>query len=190
MKHSMIMIGLIALATLGAALPVPAERAPDEDNAAIKPVVTWSGPNSRITERTYLRMVKQNDLLRTWYDHLGTQPKSGGRHDPSVDPVIPEVDFDRYMVLGIFQGKECNSTGVFVDSIEETDDELIVKFDEHTYQTEAPMGQADQGDRVTPFGIFVVPRTNKPVVFVENVQGLLHAPPEWEEQFRTGWLSK
>ena len=185
MKPSMIMISLMALTTVGATLPA----APDGDNAKLKPVVSWSGPSSRISDRAYLRMIKQNDLLRTWYDHLGTQPKSGGRHDRSVDPVVPEVDFDSHMVIGIFQGNTYNSDGVFIDSIEETDDALIVKFDEQSYQTDAPMGQ-DQGDRVTPFGIFVIPRSLKPVVFVENVQGLLNSPPEWQEQFRTGWVSK
>ncbi len=39
-------------------------------------------------------------------------------------------------------------------------------------------------DRATPYGMFVFPKTDKPIVLEENVQGTIGAPPVWKERAR------
>ena len=50
---------------------------------------------------------------------------------------------------------------------------LRVRFDHKSYQTSGPDGG---GERVQPFGMFVIPRTDKPIVLEENTQGLIGKP--------------
>jgi hypothetical protein len=57
----------------------------------------------------------------------------------------------------------------------------VVRFDHKSYQTAGPGGG---GERVTPFGFFVMPRTAAPIVLEENVQSLIGKPPEWKERAR------
>ena len=42
----------------------------------------------------------------------------------------------------------------------------------------------DKGVEVTPYGLFLVGASDKPIVFEDNVQDLIGKPPVWKESFR------
>ena len=60
-------------------------------------------------------------------------------------------------------------------------DARTIRFDDKSYQTEGPNGG---GKRVSPFGFFVLPRTELPIVLQQNVQSLIGEPPQWQERAR------
>jgi len=93
------------------------------------------------------------------------------------------VNFDKCMVVAIFQGKSWNSNGVTCYSVQDQGDTVLFRFDEDTYQTmSAEPGGNGGGVNVTAYGIFVLPRTTKPLIIEENVQNVIGQPPNWKER--------
>jgi hypothetical protein len=102
----------------------------------------------------------------------------GGRTVPGL-PGPDEVDFDREVVLVRAEGTGWNSRGLVSREAYESDDRILLRIDNRFYQT---MGG---GDRVTPFGVFVLPRAvKKPYVLERDEQGLIGGPPIWKEIHR------
>jgi len=123
----------------------------------------FSGADSRVTKREIRLVRSAKDWTELW-----------GRH--SLEP-SPPVDFGEETVVAILLGRAWNSRGVTA-RVTGDDERIRVRFDELSYQT---MGG---GDRVTPFGFFVIARSAKPVVVEENVQGLIGGEPVWAERAR------
>ena len=141
------------------------------------PLVTLSGAHSRIAEKSLRVVTHEADWYALWCRHVGAPVREV--YDSDYNPAgAPTVDFGRCMVVAVFQGKSWNSAGVKAVSVKEEEDVLRFRFDDRSYQT------MNGGDEVTAFGFFVVPRTRKPVVLEENVQGLLGKPPVWKERAR------
>lgn len=169
-----------AAAALAAAAGVNARRALAGAGASprtIVPAVRWSGAQSRIQDTRYLRVSTKEAWAELWERHVGGKPVASG--DPG--DVLPEIDFAKWMVIAVFQGSGWNSNGVRVESLQEHDDRLLLRFDDKSYQTSGPNGG---GVRVTAFGLFVLPRSGKPVVLEENTQGLIGKPPKWTRRAR------
>lgn len=149
--------------------------------APLAPYVTWSGPDSSVQAPEIVRARTSSQWLAIWERHTG-QP---ARRDHVQRSLIPEIDFERCMVLAIFQGKGFNSSGVILSSIEEQAGQIIVRFDERTYQVALVPGSAPRElPPVYAYGIFVLPRSDKEIVVQENVQGLKDAPDKWRERAR------
>lgn len=157
-------------------------RSTARDAEPLAALVAWHGPESKVTERTYLRIDDREAWEALWRRAL---PEAGQR-DHLNRPVVPEVDFARCSVLALFDGSGRNSNGLRLVSIEEIDDGVRVRFDKLSYQT-ASGGPEDRGIPVTPFGIFVVPKLpadGRPVLLEQNVQNLIGGPPVWRERAR------
>ena len=79
-------------------------------------------------------------------------------------------------------GEIVNCSGIDASAWED-DQRILVRLREHWFQTEGPDGG---GQKVRPFGIFVLPKREpfKPVVLERNYQNLIGAPPIWKEQGR------
>jgi hypothetical protein len=92
--------------------------------------------------------------------------------------LIPDVDFERFMAVAVFRGKSVHCNGEYVVEMVEDADRMLLRYDSHTFQTAGPDGGAQH---VTPYGIFIVPRSNKAVVVEENVRGLKNSPAQWKE---------
>ncbi len=171
-----------ALVAAGAAaLAAVAARAPSaaaEPRTDPRPLVSWSGWDSRVTQRAYHRVADAESWARVWEQHAGPPQR-----DATGAPQIPTVNFEACMVIAIFAGAGVNSSGVEIVSITEDEDRLLVRFDQRSYQTMSS-GPEDRGRKVTDYGIFVLPRCDKEVVLEENVQGLIGAPPKWKERQR------
>lgn len=130
--------------------------------APVSVLRSWSGPNSGVKKARAEILTTEDQWKKTWAEH-----------DPAAE--LPKIDFEREMVLAIFDGDSWNSRGFYVHELLVGDNAAtIIRVDETTYQS---MGE---GNRVTPFGIFVITRTERPVTVEENVQGIIGKPPQWK----------
>jgi hypothetical protein len=171
---------LIVSATLMfARVEAPTSRPANE----LKPLVEFSGAHSRVDKTTYERITSLKEFRKAYLRHLGKDPE---RFDEYYNPDnVPTIDFDRCMVIAIFQGSSWNSAGVRVMSITEDSDRLLVRFDNRAYQTSGDFNTGDGGGRkVTAYGMFVLPRTDKAIVLEEDVNPYLRPPPAWKEVAR------
>ncbi len=158
---------------------------PGSDSEQEKPrraLVSWSGPKSAIHKPLYLRVQAAAEWRDLWEKHLGQVVEQ----DVHQRPLLPEVDFDTCTAVAIFCGEGWNSDGVVLASLEQREKDLLLRFDQSTYQTASALGgeNDDGGVRVSPYGIFLLPRVATPIVIEENVQHLIGHPPKWKERAR------
>jgi|SRR5947207_2317567 len=148
---------------------------PARRGAVSSPLTVLTGNDSHIKKEAFLRITSATDWKRTWLDHLGM------KEDTIYRPAM-EVDFTRCEVLVVFVGASVNTCGLRVDSITETDDAIVVRFDDVSYQT--LFGKEDKGDQVSPYAFIVLPKANKVIVLEDNVQRYIGHAPEWKEVAR------
>ncbi len=133
----------------------------------------FSGADSSIQTKEVVEARSFEELVELWK-----------RHAPGK--AVPDVDFSKEWVLGIFQGKGWNSRGVELFEILEQQggegQRHVVRYDETSYQTS---GGANE---VTAYGIFVLNNTDDLIAIEENVQSLLGKPPLWKVVGKTGGL--
>src|SRR6266498_3555208 len=97
-----------------------------------KPCVIITGADSRVSERGYHRITSMEGWTQIWLKHKGHEP--GGKYDLFFNPAgVPLIDFDRFMVIGVFQGSGWNSAGLRVFSISEQPDRIVFRFDDYSY---------------------------------------------------------
>jgi RNA polymerase sigma factor (sigma-70 family) len=152
----------------------PAAPAVADAKAALirEPLLAWSGPNSAVTKTSYRRVASKQEWETLWQEHAGKVQKDR----PAT--VLPRIDFSQCMVVAVFQGSAFNSQGVNCVSVSETTAAITLRFVGDRYQT------LNGVDEVTPFGIFLLPRSAKPLILEENVQNLLGGAPVWKVQAR------
>ncbi len=176
---------LFALAPLAA---VTVAMRPVADDAVVtRPIVSWSGPRSAIAESEFVLITTRDQWRDLWSRHTGGKGERLVAHGSGQ--VIPEIDFGRHMVVAYFRGSDVNSDGEIVKSIHETDDAVVVRFDSYSFQT-AGFGGDGGAASVTPYGIWLLPRIEKPVIIEENVQNLKAGEPVWRERHRFEALRK
>ncbi len=155
-----------------------------------KALVEFSGAHSKIAQRAYLRITSLKEFRDTYMRHLGKEPSLFDEYYNENN--VPTIDFERCMVIAVFQGAGWNSAGVRVVSIIDEPNRLVVRFDERTYQTSSDFTTngrlntdvKDAGNKVTAYGMFVLPRTEKAVVLEEDVKQYKHPPSVWKEVAR------
>jgi hypothetical protein len=148
-----------------------------EANAAAKarmPLVVVSGADSEVRQASYRRITEPDEWAKIWANHVGTSVD---------DPYSPrfEVDFGRCMVIAILRGEQQNSRGIQLDSMEDSEDVLVIRFTQLGYQTS---GADNNKPLDRPYAFVVVPAATKRIVIEENVQNLIGRPPDWKEVAR------
>jgi len=178
-------IGLMVCLAVFAAFPghVPGEKEP------IKPCVTISGTDSQILEKTFQRIRTQDQWVKLWQQHRG---KPEGEYDFFYDPLkLPLVDFKRFMVLAILEGSGWNCAGLTAESVIESDDVVTLRYATKPFQTSGPGGG---GEKVSVYGFFVVPKSDKPVIFEEKAivarEGKTDFRMTKEELYTTKWKQR
>lgn len=166
---------LAALAPLAAAPLIITS----DDPPTTTPIVSWFGPRSAI-DQTEFHLITTRDLWRDlWTRHLAGKGEHRVAHGSGL--IFPEVDFSRYMIVAAFRGASTNSDGLVVKSVHQTDEHLIVRFESYSFQTAGPDGGAAS---VTPYGIWLLPRVEKPIILEENIQNLKAGEPIWRQRHR------
>jgi hypothetical protein len=87
---------------------------------------------------------------------------------------MPEVDFQKQMVVGVFHGRSCNCDGIKLLHAIDCKDSVELFLRGAYYQT----GMV--ADEVTAYGIYVLPRIRKKVLVKEDMQNLIGGPPVWK----------
>jgi hypothetical protein len=166
--NSLLAIALLFAATLLSRLP---ETAGEEIASKNKPLVVITGPNSGIQTAGYFRVTSSKKLELLWQEHLTEKAKLN-------DHPAPAVDFARCEVVAIFQGAMFNSRGIRVESVELTNNDIVVKFDQISYQT------SGESEKVSPYAFIIFSKSGKEIILQENVQQYLGQPPQWKEVAR------
>ena len=144
-----------------------------EDSAGHRrSLVSWTGSETEAPRGIELARTEEQ-FVCLWQRHLGEEET--GRYDMYNELAVPRIDFDRCMVIAIFEDKRFNCAGYRVKSISERDGALLFRYDDMPYQT---TGGADE---VSPYGFFVLEKTSREIVVEENVQRR-RGPPIWEER--------
>jgi Tfp pilus assembly protein PilF len=142
------------------------------------PYVTLTGTDSHVKEPSYRRAMSEDEWIKIWQRHKGE--KESKDYDLFYNPLgLPSIDFEKCMVIAVFQGSGVNSAGLKAVAILEEKDRIVLRFQDKSYQTAGPDGG---GEQVTVYGFFVLPRSSKTVVLEENVQNGMHQPPVWKER--------
>lgn len=138
--------------------------------------VQWSGPHSEVRDGRLIQVTDQKAWARLWAEHRGERAERLIAHGGGV--AAPRVDFERYLVIAMFRGDTKNRDGEHLVSLEERSNDVRLRFDSYTFQT-ASFDGPDRGEAASSYGMWLVPRTGKPIVIEENTQGLLGAEPKW-----------
>jgi hypothetical protein len=147
------------------ALPPPPAGTPFE------PRLTGHGSQCTVGEA-------RAQLLDTPEAYARVRKELLGSREPSDLPEADDVDFGQEVVLVLCGGETWNSRGLrFVEGYMD-DTRVLIRVRHQSYQT---MGG---GDRVRPFGVYVLPKRELPYVIERNVQGLIGGPPLWKEIHR------
>ncbi len=148
------------------------------------PAVSFTGASSHVVEPAFHKITDAREFAKVWVEHrTGSSPKGSYNYNWNYANV-PVVDFEDYMVIAIFQGKSANSNGFHVEELVDDGDVFRVRYDSMSYQTSEGSGRARRVRKVTPYGIFVVPKTDRPVVLELDTQNMLGRPPIWTERAR------
>lgn len=178
MNRRRTLLATLALAASAAALAGLARLQPQREGE--RPAcVAWSGPDSKITARRFERIRDEQTWLKVWGDHAGQDETN--LH--FIWQTAPRIDFARFEVVACFRGTAVNSNGERVVGLEDTGGGLRIRFEGAWYQTASFDGSGGARASV-PYGIWVIDRTDKPIIVEENVQGLIGHPPDWKEQKR------
>jgi hypothetical protein len=134
-------------------------------------LVAISGADSHVGKPSYQRITTAKDWARIWATHLGTSVDDAYRQ-------LLEVDFQRCLIVVIFQGEAINVRGIQIVSFSETLNSITIRFDELTYQT---AGDSNNDPPRRPYAFVIIPTTSKTIVVEENVQNYKDAPLEWKQ---------
>lgn len=85
----------------------------------IKPLVVFTGLDSKVKEASLLRITTRDEWYRVWSAHSGTS-------DGSWSDYAPEIDFDRCMVVAVLRGLEPCVNRIRFDAAFESDDALHI----------------------------------------------------------------
>ena len=137
-------VGIVCI--FGTMVAVSAEKPAGKE---IKLCVAISGADSHVTKCRYLRITSADEWAKVWQEHKGQKPTE--HYDRFYDPLaLPQIDFDTYMVIGIFQGSSFNNAGLRAVSVSDEDNRILFRFTNKGYQTGSskPGGGARKGKRL------------------------------------------
>lgn len=149
----------------------------------VVPCVSLSGTGSHVEETSYLRITKLDDWVKLWRKHKGDQSK--GEYNNYYDPLgLPLVDFDRYMVIALFEDTEVCMFGFRAESISEKPDEIRICIHRKGPQTgvvrpfpnvpanEPECSASEAREAVQQaYGFFIVPISKKMIILEQMEDG-------------------
>jgi hypothetical protein len=138
-------------------------------------LVSWHGADAEAMTPVFHALLDESSFQAMWHDVV-IPPGSARR---PADDLRPAIDFRNCTGFALTAGTTWNSRGYELRSIERIDGEWHARLDQITYQSR------EQGDRVKPYGIFVLSRVpGTTIVVEENMTDRKGAPPQWKERGR------
>jgi hypothetical protein len=140
----------------------------------VRPVIEWTGTDSSVPKSSYIRCQSPKELQAAWKDHYKDRD-----HAHRAAPV-PEVDFDRYMLLALFQGNGSQNYGLYVIEILDEPAGLRVRYGVSGYQVALALSEEDRRYMATrSYAFVVIPRSDKVVTFEQGYRSMSDDPWEW-----------
>ena len=168
----------------GAELPNP--FAEPEPAGALTQLAHWSGSEAR-RDAPLRTLVTDLEAWEALYTELfGLYKRGDAGRVPSAPPrELDGIDFTKEALLVVYLGRSTHCRGVGLQAAYLEADRLLVRIDEHTYQTAAMGLDGEPYDPPIehPYGLFRVPRLGPgaELVVERNAQGLIRGPALWTE---------
>jgi len=159
-------VGLAAMSGLG--------EAPSRE---VLPAVQFVGQDSKIAQPRFVLAKDEDAWLKIWTEHTG----AAAGQSPPARHAAPKVDFSRYMVVGIFDGAGVNTDGLIAQSVLVRDDVVRIRFETSSFQTFSSGPGRDQGVKTSCYGMWVIEKSDKPIVLERGMQQLKNQPMQWKE---------
>jgi hypothetical protein len=172
-------IGIASLAVGGmvfASAMAGRSHAPEERAPAVQII----GHDSHITKASFELIRDEASLAALWARHTGLEAGAA----PPTRHSVPVVDFSRFMIIGAFNGTATNTDGLVASSVTTGDDAVRVRFETSSFQTASFGPEPDRGVTTTCYGIWIIDRSDKPLVIEEGVRQLKNEPIRWVEVSR------
>ncbi len=141
------------------------------------PFVQWAGAESA-HEAGFVLVRDEAAWRALWGSHTGQAGAGGGAMNRHA---APEVNFDRCVVVAFFRGPSTNEDGEVVRAVDEVGGRVRVRFSCDSFQTASSLDGKGGAVQTTPFGIWVLPATEKGIVIEEGTAELKDRPLEWRE---------
>jgi len=106
----------------------------------VRPVVAWRGSYSAIREREYHVVRDAEAWSALWARHEGDQVEK----DSYGSDAVPVVDFERYMIVAVFNGARWNTRAIELVSRADHEEGVDLRFDEATYQVASALSPDDE----------------------------------------------
>jgi hypothetical protein len=171
-------IMVTAIAILLSSIAAPQGRVPAKPVEAVPPVLTMTGDRSRMPGPRAVVCGDQKSLDGAWTRHTGEPAKVYYSSSPA-----PLVDFKRYMVVLIFEGASSNIQGIKFEPITQQGEALLIRYTNYGFQTAGPDGG---GVLVQPWGLAVLPRSDKKLILEIGVLDRIGGVPKWTKQAEIG----
>ena len=145
----------------------------------MKPVFVWTGVDSRIDRERFVLCRSQEDIESLWKEHTRCE-------DGNARCFCPEVDFDSFMIIGIFAGKGA-PLGISVESASEEKSYLRLRYRINTAQSAGVAANRRNGagpKEPRGYVLAVLPRSGKTIVVEQDAERGLNEPPVWKERAR------
>lgn len=140
----------------------------------IEPMEGFCGDDSQILEPHIQLVSNVADFSALWQRHAGTLDR------------LPVVDFERQMVLAVFDGLRSNCNGIDIEYALDTGDYIEVFLRHWNYQSHVSQADMDgkpwldPNNNERPYGIHVLPKIAKPVQVKVDRRALIRSPSVWQ----------
>jgi len=172
-RLSFAIVGFVLVMGVGLSSMAGDANAPEK---TVMPAVQIVGHNSKITDKRFVLVQDERTWRELWSEHTGVAAAG-----PPTRYEVPMVDFARYMVVGSFNGAGTNTDGQIVQSITPGDGGVRIRFETSSFQTASFGPGPDKGVKTSCFGLWVIDRTDKPIILEKARQGLKADPVRWVE---------
>jgi hypothetical protein len=182
-----VLIGVTAT-IISAATATPLNSAPALESSAMTPVMAMHGQNTKCTSLKTVRITSSTEWRSLWLEHATGDPDAQVRRSERSTEV--EFDFERIMVIGVFDPNRDNSAGFTAYSVSESRNRIVIRLDDHSYQTLTITKLDDHSDQrgngesysaPRPWGIIALPRSGKEIVLELDDRAHTYEPPAWKE---------
>lgn len=143
--------------TEATAIPVvsaPKPVAVEKDKEPLLPTSSlpeWKGTHSGIHDAREVVIQNSQDWRTFWKEHAGVKGADAGPKS------VPKIDFDQYVVVGVFAGAKPGGSTIAITGTEEVlPPALLVSYSEE---------DGDQATQVYPYHIWVIYSTSLPIQF-------------------------
>lgn len=166
-------VAVCALACIGAAVALGATtRAGGTPGVYVQ----FVGHDATRAQEGFVVARTEKGWIGIWQDYTGA---SAG-HGAIERNRIPKIDFEHCMVVAYFGGKRTNTDGYLVRELNEFKGVVRLRFEASTFQTMGGDARGGAQD-TTPYGVWVIPATDKRIVIERAAAHLKGQDPVWDE---------